>query len=101
MGLTTINALFGGPWGIVESRRVEIESGSHGTFDRIYAQEVSRNFLPIQVVAGLFDCHESTARHWLRKRDARFIACGLSHRYYLPDVEKTKIERQSPREPAA
>ena len=101
MGLSTIGQLFSGSWGIVEGRRAEIEFGSHGVFDRIYEEEVCRNFLSIRAVAQLFDCHESTARNWLTKSGARFIVRDLSHLYFMPDVAKTKTERQTARKPAA
>ena len=48
MGVATIDELFKGPWGIVESRRKEIEAGPFGTSDRIYEGEVASNFLHIR-----------------------------------------------------
>jgi hypothetical protein len=55
-----------------------------------------RRFGPIvflfRTVAELFDCSKSTARTWLRERDARFIVRGLSHWYFKPDVEIAKAE---------
>ncbi len=104
MGLMTIDDLFGGSWGIVEARRHEIENGPYGTLKRVVEEEVERNFLPISVAAALLDCHESTARKWLRRFDARFIAEGQSHRYYGPDVEEAKgrrTERKSARRSVA
>jgi hypothetical protein len=93
MWLIAIDQLFGGSWGIVEARRKEIENGPYGAFNRVFKEEAERNFLLIAEAAALLDCHESTARRGLTKRDARFIADGLSHRYYKPDVEETKAER--------
>jgi excisionase family DNA binding protein len=94
MGLITIDQLlFSGPWGIVEARRQEIESGTYGTFERVFKEEVERTFLPIEETAALIGCSESTARKWLRECDAKFIAIGQLYRYYKPDVEKATAER--------
>jgi hypothetical protein len=93
MGITTIDELFKGPWGIVENRRQEIEAGSFGAFDRIYQEEAASNFLTIQEAAALLDCHESTARNWLGQCGARYLARGLAHLYYKLDVEKELAER--------
>jgi hypothetical protein len=93
MALTTIDELFGGPWGIVESRRQEIESGSFGAFDRIYKEEVARNFIPISKVAGLLDCHESTARKAMQGGNARYVTEGQSHLYFKPDVDSAQQQR--------
>ncbi len=93
MGEVTIEVLFDGPWGIVESRRSEIEAGSYGAFDRIYDEEAVSNCLPIREVATMLDCHESTARNWLNRCDARYIKRALAHLFYRPDVETAKAER--------
>jgi hypothetical protein len=90
---STIDELFKGPWGIVESRRKDIQAGPFGSFDRIYEEEVSSNFVPIQKVAALLDCHEATARDWLRQCDARYIKRTLAHLYYTVDVEISKTKR--------
>jgi hypothetical protein len=93
MGKITIDQQFNGPWDVVETRKQEIESGPYGTLERVFKEEVGRNFIPVAEAALLVDCHESTARKWLRRCDARFIADGLSHRYYRLDVEEAKAER--------
>jgi hypothetical protein len=93
MGETSIEDLFDGPWGIVESRRSEVETGSYGAFDRVYDEEVVSNFLPIREVASMLGCHESTARDWLNRCDARYIKRSLAHLFYRPDVETAKAKR--------
>jgi hypothetical protein len=93
MGLATIDQLFSSPWGIVEFRRLEIEVGPYGAYERVLEEEVGRNFVSATRVATLFDCHESTARKWLRRYDARFIIRGSSYLYFKPDVEKAKVHR--------
>lgn len=90
MPLTTVQAVFGSPWGIVEHRRGEIEIGHFGAFDRIYGEEVARWFLSIDRVAGLLECHESTARKAMQKHDCRYLAEGNSFLYYLKDVEMVR-----------
>lgn len=100
MALTSIDELFGGPWGIVESRRGEIESGAYGALDRIYQQEVAVNFLAIGMAAAVLGCHESTARKRLREADARFIERDQAHLYYRPDVESLKQKRIDKRQAA-
>ncbi|OWK42426.1 hypothetical protein FRUB_04504 [Fimbriiglobus ruber] len=74
-------------------RRAEIEEGSWGARDRIYAEEIEKRFLPIGKAAELLGCHESTARNVLREQDARFIKKGLAYLYYRPDVDKAKTLR--------
>ena len=93
MGLITIEELFDGSWGIAESRRKEIEVGPFGIFDRIYEEEVSSNFLPIEKVTALLECHERTARNWLRQCNVRYIKRALAHLYYKIDVERAKAMR--------
>lgn len=88
MPQTTIEEVFQGPWGIVQSRREEIESGSFGSFDRIHQEEVSRNFLSLPRAMQLLNRSESTARK--RLQDARYIMRGGAHWYYLPDVQAVK-----------
>jgi hypothetical protein len=44
MGLATIDQLFSSPWGIVEFRRLEIEVGPYGAYERVLEEEVGRNF---------------------------------------------------------
>lgn len=93
MGMVTVESLFNGPWGIVESRRDEIESGAHGAFGRVYEEEVARNFLPIGKVAELLGCHEDTARKRLHQADARYIKRSLAHLYFKADAEAVKARR--------
>jgi hypothetical protein len=93
MGLTAIDEIFQGPWGIVEERRTEIETGHYGAFDRIYQEEIEKNFLPISSAAELLGCHESTARDWLREADSRYIIRGAAYLYLVTDVEATKAKR--------
>jgi hypothetical protein len=93
MGIKTIDEILDGPWGIVEGRRKEIEAGPFKAFDRIYEEEIASNFLPIREVASMLDCHESTARDWLNRCDARYIKSSLTHLCYKLDVETTKAKR--------
>ena len=88
--MTNVNEMFKTPWGIVERRRSEIEQGSHGAFDRIYKEELAKQFLSLAEAAKLMRCCDSTARKWLMEADARFIVDGLTYRYYEKDVQDAR-----------
>ena len=47
----SLKEMYPTPWGIVESRRAEIERGSHGAFERIMSEEIERMFMSISGVA--------------------------------------------------
>lgn len=78
MAEVILSELYPSPWGIVESRRSEIEAGSHGIFERVLNEEINNMFYPIARVAQIMGCHPSTARRWLHDFDGdpRYIIRG-------------------------
>ena len=93
MAIVAVAEVFKGSWGLVEERRREIESGHHGAFDRIYREEIHRNFHTIDKAAITMDCCVETARKWLKKCDARFIIDGKNHLYLAADIDRAKAHR--------
>lgn len=86
-------------WGIVESRRAEIEGGSYGSYDRILAQEVAKLFFPLSKVSQLMLCCSSTARKWLwEQNEPRYIVWGGEILYHKDDVAEAILYRKRMKE---
>ena len=93
--------IYDSPWGIVEHRRAEIESGAYGTFDRVFAEEVDKAFPAIEQVSLAMECSVSTARRWIEKSDTRFIVVEGKNRYLREDVLALKERRDASKKKAA
>ena len=92
---TTLRELFQAPWGILQARRGEVESGPYGAHDRIMEEEISSQFLPVESVAGDMGCHEATARKWMREHGGRYIVRAGRYCYYRPDVIRIAALRKA------
>ena len=91
-----LSELYPTPWGIVESRRSEIESGGYGIFERVLNEEIYKLFYPLSKVAQLMDCHPSTARKWLwEDNDPRYIVKDGEMLYHKDDAIATVEHRKS------
>jgi hypothetical protein len=84
----TLEEIFKGPWGLVEHRRSEVESGHFGVFAKILEEEICRHFSTAEGVAALMEVHPSTACRWLRRYDPRYIVRDGAHWYHLEDVAR-------------
>lgn len=93
MSYCTLDSIFESPWGIVEHRRPEIESGAYGHFEKILNEEIGRRFLSIDGVAQVLDAHPSTIRRWLKNSYLRFIIHEQRKLYFKEDALEV-VERQ-------
>lgn len=85
--------LYPGAWGIVHSRRDEIEAGPNGTFDRIMREELEKNFFTIAKCAEALDVHESTARRLMREEGVDYIMHDGMALYQQGGVRALRVER--------
>ena len=94
----TLQEIYKSPWGIVASRRADVEGASYGGFGKIMDEEIAKQFIAIESVAELMDVHESTARRWVSREDPRFITRGFRKLYCREDVQAmiaTRLRQKS------
>lgn len=101
MPYCTLENIYNSPWGIVESRRSEIEKGTYGVFERILAEEIGKHFLSTDEVAQLMEVHPSTARRWLHDSDPRYILHEARTLYFRMDAMEIVDKRKRKKEEAA
>lgn len=94
MPYCTLGGIYQSPWGIIEHRRAEVESGKFGIFDKVLAEEINNQFMHCDGVAALMGAHPSTAMRWLDDADAGYIIHDTRKLFIKEDafavVEKRK-----------
>ena len=88
MRLVTIEEIYKSFWGLVESRREEIEQSPSGGFEKIYREELDRQFPNFRRITTIMQCSESTARKWAVKYKCRYILHEGIQRVLASDVLK-------------
>lgn len=86
MPYCTLEEIYKSPWGIIEHRRAEVESGKFGIFDKIMEEEINNQFLHCDGIAALMEVHPHTAKKWLDDADARFIIHGQRKLFMKEDA---------------
>ena len=94
MPQVTIKEIFTTPWGLLASRRQEVESASYGQFAKIEKEELEKNFLSFSTIARLMDCSESTARRWINRGDPRFIVRDGCKAFLKEDAQRIMWQRR-------